>query len=177
VSAEGFALREARPRDATAIARVHVDSWRAGYHGLLPDKLLDELSVAARTEMWRELLDDQSQPAVEVAVSDAEVVGFVTYGPARDSDQPESVGEVYALYVAPSRWSRGAGSGLLAKATDALRTAGMRAAVIWLLDGNDRAARFYERAGWAADGGARSRREQLPDTDFELRELRYRRHL
>jgi hypothetical protein len=36
-------LRPAEPSDASAVARVHVRSWQAGYRNLLPDQYLDGL--------------------------------------------------------------------------------------------------------------------------------------
>lgn len=46
--------------------------------------------------------------------------------------------------------------------------------VLWVLHGNDRAARFYERHGWVADGG-----EKIADAGGakDLRELRHSRRL
>jgi ribosomal protein S18 acetylase RimI-like enzyme len=61
-------------------------------------------------------------------------------------------GELYALYVAPDWWSAGVGRALLETVVAALRAAGYRRAVLWTLTGNARARRFYEKAGFAADG-------------------------
>ncbi len=64
------------------------------------------------------------------------------------------VGEVYALYVAPDWWSTGTGRSLMARATAALADAGYERGVLWVLEANARARRFYEKAGWAADGAS-----------------------
>jgi len=40
-----MAIRTARFQDARQIAEVHVDSWRAAYRGIVPDSLLEGLSV------------------------------------------------------------------------------------------------------------------------------------
>ena len=45
--------------DAAGIATTHVASWRAAYRGLLPQSLLDDLSVDRRTEQWREAIADR----------------------------------------------------------------------------------------------------------------------
>ena len=50
-------VRRAEPSDAGAIAEVRVSSWRSAYRGLLPDSLLDALSVpdiASRWKAWSE---------------------------------------------------------------------------------------------------------------------------
>ena len=38
-------LRDATPADALDIATVHVESWQVGYRGLMPDEVLDGLSI------------------------------------------------------------------------------------------------------------------------------------
>ena len=45
-------IRRARPDDAAAIARVHVESWRSTYAGLLPERLLLKLSNAQHEARW-----------------------------------------------------------------------------------------------------------------------------
>jgi hypothetical protein len=45
--------------------------------------------------------------------------------------------------------------------------------VLWVLEGNERAERFYRAAGWARDGGRKV--EEFQGTD--LVEVRYRKPL
>lgn len=49
-------VRGASGDDAAAIAEIHVRSWQAAYRGVLPDELLDSLSVSERETSWRALL-------------------------------------------------------------------------------------------------------------------------
>jgi ribosomal protein S18 acetylase RimI-like enzyme len=82
------------------------------------------------------------------------IVGFVTFGPSRDADAV-GLAEIYALYVDPGRYGAGVGRLLMAHARRRLKEQGFEAAVLWVLLGNERAASFYEREGWAADGAVR----------------------
>jgi GNAT superfamily N-acetyltransferase len=82
-----------------------------------------------------------------VADDDGEIVGFSYVGPSPD----EGVRELYGLHVAPQQVGTGVGRLLM---VNALAHLGPRA-VLWVLDGNDRARRFYERGGWVADGMTR----------------------
>jgi RimJ/RimL family protein N-acetyltransferase len=77
------------------------------------------------------------------------------------------------INLAPEAWGRGLGRTLLEAATTKLRDSGYREAVLWVLDGNARARRFYEAAGWSADGTAK--REDMGGT--LVTEVRYRREL
>ncbi len=44
---------------------------------------------------------------------------------------------------------------MMVEARRRLLEAGITEAVLWVLDGNDRAAAFYEREGWKPDGATR----------------------
>jgi GNAT superfamily N-acetyltransferase len=83
------------------------------------------------------------------------------------------VGELWGLYVDPEAWGSGAAAALLAASVDALRGRGFTEAVLWVLEDNPRARRFYEREGWTADG-ARKEEEFL---GVVVTEIRYRRRL
>src|SRR5579884_31924 len=97
------------------------------------------------------------------------VVGFASVGPSRDEP---GVGELYAIYVDPGRWSTGAGLALLRRAEKQLASE-YDEATLWVLDDNPRARAFYERAGWAPDGGRKA------ETRWGVRapEVRYRKAL
>ena len=144
-------LRPAEPADAMAVARVHVRSWQAGYRGLLPDAYLDGLRPEDRAARYDFATEDVRQPATMVAIDDDVICGFATTSPARDSDVPEH-GELCALYIDPEWWGCGAGVALIAAARARLVDRGFRNAVLWLLEGNVRADRFYRMDGWAPDG-------------------------
>lgn len=83
------------------------------------------------------------------------------------------VGEVYALYVAPDLIGTGIGRGLLTEAHAAMTGRGFETSALWVLQDNLRARRFYERAGYRADGATQ---DDVYD-DVTLSELRYRRAL
>jgi GNAT superfamily N-acetyltransferase len=144
-------IRPAVPDDAAAIADVHVRTWQTAYEHVFGAERLATLSVAQRAARWRESLA-ANQHVAFVAEAEGVVVGWATVGPS-DGDAD---GELYGLYVLPDEWSTGAGSALLRAAVGALRSAGHRDAVLWVLDDNPRARRFYEREGWSADGERRT---------------------
>ena len=53
-----------------------------------------------------------------------------------------------------------------------LADAGFREAVLWVLETNEAAQRFYEAGGWQPDGSVKSDDSR----GFPLVEVRYRRH-
>jgi len=143
-------IRQATPEDALAIGTVDVASWRAAYRGLMPDAYLDALSVDDTAARWTSSLSREGARRKRTFVTEHEgaVVGYATVGPDGESGS----GLLYLMYVAPDHWRRGSGSALIAAACDALRHDGYRTAVLWVLEHNERARRFYEAHGWTADG-------------------------
>jgi GNAT superfamily N-acetyltransferase len=155
----GVELREARRGDEPAVADIHVRAWQEAYRGLIPDEFLDELDPEDRAARYTFESDDADAPTTLVAVQEGEdcgeiILGFATFCRSRDLDAPDH-GEVVALYVDPDRYGSGVGRMLMAAARRRLWEAGYADALLWVLDGNDRAARFYEGEGWAPDGATR----------------------
>lgn len=89
-----------------------------------------------------------------MATDGAAVVGFVSFGPCRDETAPLDRGEVWAIYVAPSAWSKGAGQALWRAASERLRALGFRSVSLWVIAGNERARRFYCAAGFSVEVGS-----------------------
>ena len=177
-SAEGpitsrLIIRAARAADARATATIRVHGWQAAYRGQLPDDLLDDLSVEGDAIRFADHLRHLPPGRrLWVAEVDGELVGFASTGPARDEDA-HGAAEVYAIYVRPDLIGRGIGQRLLDHAVRDLADQGYREATLWTLATNLPAQRFYERAGWRADGA--SKQDRLDR--FELNENRYRRML
>jgi ribosomal protein S18 acetylase RimI-like enzyme len=145
-----ISIRAAVAADAPAIAEVHVDGWRWAYRGQLPDDAIDGVSVDSRREMWDEVLVGAG--GVAVAERDGRIVGFAAFGPTESDDVPRASGELFALYLREGCQGQGIGRALLAAAEAGLRNDGSRRAVLWVLETNVLARRFYERAGWRWDG-------------------------
>jgi ribosomal protein S18 acetylase RimI-like enzyme len=167
-------IRAITDADIDAVATVHVRTWQAGYAGIIPDVVLDGLNPAAFAAHRR------AQPAIPrthtvVADRDGEIVGFASYGPyriqGREGEYEPEAGELYAIYVSPGHWSSGAGRALMTAAREALAADGYPEFRLWVLEANDRARRFYERAGMAPDG---EREMYTPrNSTTELPEVRY----
>lgn len=163
-------IREAEPKDAEAIARIHVRSWRVAYRGQLSDDYLDGLSVEDRLEQHRAALEHPGAHRTWVVEDGGRVVGFAVTGPSQDADADERTAELYAVYLDPDRYGEGIGKRLCDHALADLRERGFRTATLWVLEANERARRFYEREGWRPDGLRTCER-----VDCELRPtVRYR---
>ncbi len=169
-------IRRAVPGDAARIAALHVRSWQRGYHGQLPDDILDSLDPAQRIPRWTAALEHAGWPREGTLVAEDahELLGFTHLCPARDDDEDQAVvGEVTSFYVLPDRWRIGIGRQLMTACLDVLAEADYARASLWVLDTNVRAIRFYEATGWRANGAVK-------DSDLDgvlIRELRYQHEL
>ena len=164
-------IREATPQDAEAIAGIHVRAWQTAYRGQLSDDYLDQLRVDERLDMHRAALEaPPAEYRMWVAEDSGRPVGFAVTGKSQDADAEERTAELYAIYLEPDRLGSGVGRELFEYAVDDLRERGFRSATLWVLETNERARRFYEIAGWKADGAVTSER-----VDCEMRStVRYR---
>ena len=162
-------VRRATVADAPAMGRLVARAWQAAYRGQMPDAYLDGLRPEDRAAYWDGVLRrEDRRGAVLVAERAGEVVGFAAAGPSPD---PEGAGELYAINVDPAHWGTGAGRALLEAAQAELDRMGFAESVLWVLPGNVRARRFYERAGWTADGAEKT--SEAFGVGFD--EVRYRR--
>jgi ribosomal protein S18 acetylase RimI-like enzyme len=141
-------IRWATPDDASAIARVHVESWRTAYRGILPDDFLDGLTLESREERWRERLANpiSEQFILVVEQEPGRLVGFVFGGPERDGT-PGYDGEIYAIYLLAERRRQGIGRQLMSASAHHLMEQGFVAAMLWAMEANWRARSFYEALG------------------------------
>lgn len=157
-------VRDLRRGEARRFEQIRIAGWHAAYAGILhPDVLraavLDEERVAWR-ERWLADL-----PPDEVTLV-AEVGGEVAAG-AFLRPTPQGEAELMSLYVDPDRRGSGLGRALLEEGFSRMPQPEQ---VLWVLEDNAPARRFYERLGFTTDGG----RQALPLKGDPV-EVRYRR--
>ncbi|MGA7055307.1 MAG: GNAT family N-acetyltransferase [Mycobacterium sp.] len=165
-------VRAAVPEDSYAVAQVHVRSWQSAYRGLIPQEYLDSLEPEVWAGRYTFGRMGFQRPFTLVAVDGSAIRGLATTGLCRDEDVT-NFGELLAIYVDPAHVCAGIGRLLIAAARERLRRVGVAEALLWVLEGNVRARRFYERDGWRFDGTHRTSAYGNVPVD----EVRYRRTL
>lgn len=160
-------IRAATAADAPALARVHVDSWRTTYKGIMPDDLLANLSYGRREAFWREvILKEYAPERIFVAEDNGVVVGFASCGPERTSN-PDYKGELYAIYLFQQYQGRGVGRELCRAVAHYLLEQGHTGMLVWVLEQNP-SRRFYE-----ALGGQEVERKTISMGGVDLLEVAY----
>jgi ribosomal protein S18 acetylase RimI-like enzyme len=159
-------IRAGSAADAAQVGAVQRETWFAAYAGIIAAEVIDRVTVpddgarvrqSFRTRPWQRML-------VAAGSEAGEVVGYASYGPETDvlnapwphpltaDGENGRVAELYALYVRPACWSTGTGRALMDRVLARAGAAGYQAVTLWVLRDNERARRFYERAGFAPDG-------------------------
>ncbi|WP_086560253.1 GNAT family N-acetyltransferase [Streptomyces africanus] len=161
--------------DCDRVAEIRVRGWQSAYRGLIPQSYLDGLSVAEDAERRRGHLAQAGAGVVNLVaeVVGGEVVGWACHGPYRDGELLTHDAELYAVYVHPEHLGQGTGQALLAESVARCAAAGHGRLLLWVLKGNGRARRFYERAGFEADGAE----EPFEVDGVTVPEVRYARAL
>jgi hypothetical protein len=79
-------VREANDSDVPAITRVHIDTWRTTYSGIMPEDYLAKLSYEKREQGWTKILNSAANSGQFVYVAEDEsgqIVGFANGSPER----------------------------------------------------------------------------------------------
>ena len=167
-------VRLARPDDVPEIARIQVETWRVAYPKILPEPVLEALTVDAAEPAWAAAVQAPPSPKHHVLVAQEQrwLVGFAAVAPADDLEEgdpdPDATAQLGPLLVEPRWGRRGHGSRLLAAAVDHARGDGMVRLIAWIPTADSASLDFLRSAGWAADGYAR----ELDTGAGELREMR-----
>lgn len=139
-------IRPATVDDALAIGRVHVESWRSTYKGLMPDAVLSELSAEQRADFWRQVIERAKKQSVFVALDkQSRVIGFVNGGLEREHDSVYTA-ELYALYLLKEQQGYGHGKALFKAVVGRFLEQNHTAMLLWVLSTNPSRG-FYEKMG------------------------------
>ena len=159
-------IRQAVDADARGVARVHVDSWRSTYAGIVPAEHLAALDYGAREANWHRILADRRQNVFVAEDPHGRIVGFSSGGPERSKD-PAYAGELYAIYLFESRQRLGLGRRLVAALAEWFISRGWPSMLLWVLADNPSRG-FYE-----ALGGVQIKQETITIGGTELVEIAY----
>ncbi|MBN2878202.1 MAG: GNAT family N-acetyltransferase [Clostridia bacterium] len=158
---------EATREMAHELAQVHISSWQAAYKGLIPQSFLDSLSIEKRASRYR-FGSELDEGCFFFAVKhESRIIGLIFLKGCEDCPI-KALGEISAIYLAPDSWSMGYGGQMIAFSQDYLAKLGYKKAVIWVLEDNIRARRFYEKHGFKYDGG-----RKIITLGAEVPEVRY----
>ncbi|GCD10517.1 GNAT family N-acetyltransferase [Clostridium tagluense] len=161
-------IRYANQDDADSLALIYSQSYKVAFKDIVPDNILEDVfSVKKRKEgILREL--SEGEPVNVIMYDEAKPLGILTYGKTKDENLDDSFVEIWRIYLLPSFWGTNSGSELMNWAVTELHQKGYKNIILWVLEDNARARKFYEKMGFIHDGATR-----IINVGKELKDLRY----
>lgn len=104
-------IRKANLNDAQGIAKVHVDSWRTTYKGIIPDVFLSNLSYAQRTDLWNKNIAKEDNYVVIAENNEDQIIGFADAWKRADNLTKGSV-DLTSIYLLEEYQGNGIGKRL-----------------------------------------------------------------
>ena len=145
-----YTIRKAKPGDESHIAKVHTDSWRSTYTGLIPDNFIASFSVEKRTLLWAETIRQMNKTEGRTIVfvcedSLGKIIGFIAGGAEREADCGFDA-ELYALYLYKDQQKKGIGRLLTCELTRWFIKFAYKKMRVWVLENNP-SCNFYQKIG------------------------------
>lgn len=130
-------IKNMRAQDVEQVATLWHQGWHDGHASIVPSALTKLRTLESMRTRTAQNLEE-----TRIAIRDGQVLGFSML----------RVAELYQFYVSPQARGTGVALGLFRDAETHLRAAGHRKVWLDCAVGNDRAARFYAKAGWRNAG-------------------------
>ena len=157
-------VKVAAASDLPSVHDVANRTWPATYAGMISDEDIAAFLEANYSLNRLTFIRDSMGDGMLAALSAGEVIGYVMVTKDRDG-----MAQIWAIYVLPEWQRRGAGRLLWEAALERGRQLESHELVLWVLDSNEPARRFYERQG------ARAAEERdFPVGGGSVREVCYR---
>ena len=150
MSATDLIIRRATTADANEIARIHVDSWRMAYCGIVSDDYLAAMSYEDKAAKWgaeeNNLLTRSEPTVVFIAENNENCLGFAGVGPSRNISA-ENQAEIYVMYLDPNHMGQGIGRALFKACMEHAKRFDFKSLIIIVMSKNMQGRNFYEHMG------------------------------
>ena len=147
-------IRKADSGQAGIFAEILCKSWHSAYSGIIPKDILAKFTDIETRRKALEKWMSGGEAVYLLAYCDNIPCGACCIGASREADQPKS-GEIVAIYLLEEYWGCGIGGVLMQAALEELKAMGLERALLWVLERNVRARRFYEKCGFSPDGASK----------------------
>jgi ribosomal protein S18 acetylase RimI-like enzyme len=157
--------------DVAAVAALHALSRQVTYRGIIPAGALRAMTAKGLSRSWTDrVAREHATHRLYLAEVAGDLRGFSYVGPGDEIERvPPGTGVLYAIHVHPDAQGTGIGRALMDLSLRTFADWQYANAILWVLEGNERACRFYERNGWRHDGTVR----ESPIGNVVTRQLRY----
>ena len=153
--------------DLYEISNIYENSWKYAYKGIVPQDYLDGIPKGR----WAKSISREGMHNLVVTDND-KFVGTAGFCKSR-WEKYSDFGELVSIYFLPEYIGKGYGKNLLDRCLDELKEMGFYKVLLWVLEDNFRARRFYSKNGFVCTD------EYIDDNigGKDLREIMYIKNL
>lgn len=132
--------------DPLEISKIYESSWKYAYKGIIPQDYLDGIKAG----QWA---DNIGKPGLSslVLTEWGRIIGTASFCKSR-WERYSGHGEIVSIYFLPEYIGRGYGRLLLNKCIEELAQCGFNKVLLWVLEDNTGARKFYEKNGFIYSG-------------------------
>lgn len=132
--------------DKYEVSNVYEQSWKCAYKYIIPQPYLDGISVGH----WVEYLCQGKSHNLVVVENDT-IIGTSSFSKSRFAKY-KNYGEIISIYFLPEYIAKGYGKLLLDRTIKELKKLGYMRILLWVLEDNHKARRFYEKYRFVLSG-------------------------
>lgn len=164
-------VRYATIDDVNMLADIHSKSLQSAFKGIVSDEVLhNSFSYARRRKGFHRELSINN-PENMIAFIENHPFGLLTFGDSRYTQGEEDTIELWRIYLIPQYWGMGYAKEMLDWGINEIKALGYKRIILWVLEENVRARKFYEKYGFYHEG------KKIIDSSTNLNELLYVKHL
>ncbi len=128
--------------DPLEISKIYESSWKYAYKGMIPQDYLDSIPAG----QWADNINKVGLNSL-VLIECGRMIGTASFCKSR-WEKYGDYGEVVSIYFLPDCIRKGYGRLLLHKCIEELKKCGFNKVLLWVLEDNHRARKFYEKNGF-----------------------------
>lgn len=128
--------------DLFLISNIYESSWKYAYKDIIPQNCLNSIPKGR----WIKSITKEGMNNL-VLIEKGIPIGTASFCKSR-WERYNSYGEIVSIYFLPDYMGKGYGNHLLEKCIEELKSFGYDKLLLWVLEDNLRARRFYEKNGF-----------------------------
>lgn len=134
-----YIIKEDNPFE---ISKIYESSWKYAYKGMIPQAYLDSIPAG----QWANNIYKSGLKSL-VLIEDGRMIGTASFCRSR-WERYSDYGEIVSIYFLPDYIGKGYGKYLLNQCLEELKQCGFPKVLLWVLEDNHRARKFYEKNGF-----------------------------
>ena len=141
-------IRKAVISDSGALARFYHDVWDTAFPDMtLPDEFINSITLEERQRKWNESLLKETENTLVIVNEDREIIGVSSFETCAPDDKICYESEIVSIYIHPDYQNQGLGKMLFEAMLNLIQQAGFNNTMLWSVETNVRAHKFYEKIG------------------------------